>query len=153
MVPRSVVLHADHKHNRICNLPWLVTSGPQELLCPSQWPRNSTISRCLTSQLGNMAKNQNQTGQSSPGRVILAICLLEASQHDTPKEWSKATRKQESRAKQGRLQNLDGGRNDRTECSKWNRSQIRLILLPLLWPLMKLEILFSSRQKASHPLS
>lgn len=101
------MLHADHKHNRIRNLPWLVTSGPQQPLCPSQWPRNSTISRCLTSQLGNMAKNQNQTGQSSLGRVILAICLLEARQ---PKERSKATRKQESRAKQGRLQNLVAGR-------------------------------------------
>lgn len=87
------MLHADHKHNRIRNLPWLVTSGPQQPLCPSQWPRNSTISRCLTSQLGNMAKNQNQTGQSSPGRVILAICLLEASQPDYPKS---GQRRQES---------------------------------------------------------
>lgn len=133
---------------RIHKLLWLVTSGPQQPLCSSQWHRNTTIFwECLTSELGNMAKNQNQTGHFSQGRVILAICPSEGITKRHPKEWAKATRKEESRKKE-RLQNLDGGRNDSRESSKWNRSQIKLILLPAPLATNK-----ATNLKASHLLS
>jgi len=68
-----------------------------------------------------MAKNQNQTGQFGQGRVILAICPSEDITARHPQRVVEDNKKEESR-ETGRLQNLDGGRNDSRECSKWNRS-------------------------------